>query len=112
MFYQAVTGPGALPKEYDGEGFATLHGSWNRNSPTGYKLVRLRLKNGVPTGEYQDVLVGPVTAGDRVWGRPVGVVEARDGSLLVSDDGGNVIWRLAYSAGPANKVASKQGLGQ
>ena len=106
-FYQATSGPGAFPKEYDGEGFATLHGSWNRNSPTGYKVVRLRLKDGVPTGEYEDFLVGPVTSGDMVWGRPVGVVEAQDGSLLVSDDGGNVIWRLAYSAGPAGKVASK-----
>ena len=106
-FYQAASGPGAFPKEYDGEGFATLHGSWNRNSPTGYKVVRLRLKDGAPTGEYEDFLVGPVTSGGTVWGRPVGVVEARDGSLLVSDDGGNVVWRLAYAASSANKVASK-----
>jgi glucose/arabinose dehydrogenase len=98
MFYSATQGAAAFPKGFDGEGFATLHGSWNRSSRTGYKVVRLRLKNGVPTGEYEDFLVGFVKPDGNVWGRPVGVVETQDGSLLVSDDAGNVVWRVAYSA--------------
>ena len=104
MFYAASNGSAAFPKEYDGEGFAALHGSWNRSTRTGYKVVRLRLKNGVPTGEYEDFLLGFIKPDSNPWGRPVGLVEAKDGSLLVSDDGGNVVWRVAYSA---KQVASK-----
>jgi glucose/arabinose dehydrogenase len=54
------------------------------------------MKNGAPTGEYEDFLTGFVTGAGTVWGRPVGVAEAKDGSLLVSDDAGAVIWRVAY----------------
>ena len=57
--------------------------------------MRLRLVDGAPTGEYEDFLTGFVTPEGNVWGRPVGVVETQDGSLLVSDDGGNVVWRIA-----------------
>jgi glucose/arabinose dehydrogenase len=96
MFYAASDGPAAFPKAYDGDGFVALHGSWNRSQRTGYKVVRLRLKNGVPTGEYEDFLVGFVHANSDVWGRPVGLAEMKDGSLLVSDDGGNVVWRVAH----------------
>ncbi len=96
MFYSAAGGASAFPKDYDGDGFVAMHGSWNRASRTGYKVVRLRLKNGVPTGEYEDFMTGFVTADGDAWGRPVGLVEAKDGSLLVSDDGGNVVWRVAY----------------
>jgi glucose/arabinose dehydrogenase len=100
VFYGAGEGAAAFPKSYDGEAFATLHGSWNRSSRTGYKVVRLRLKNGVPTGDYEDFMLGFVTADGNVWGRPVGLVEAQDGALLVSDDGGNVVWRVAYAGRP------------
>ena len=88
-----------FPAEYSGEAFAAEHGSWNRAKRTGYKVIRVPLKDGVPTGEYEDFLTGFVTADGNVWGRPVGVTVARDGSLLVSDDGGNRIWRISYSGG-------------
>jgi glucose/arabinose dehydrogenase len=98
MFYGSGTGASAFPKDYDGDAFVAMHGSWNRAQRTGYKVVRLRLKNGVPTGEYEDFMLGFVNPDGNVWGRPVGLVEARDGALLVSDDGGNTIWRVAYKA--------------
>jgi glucose/arabinose dehydrogenase len=97
-FYTASSGPAAFPAEYRGDAFACFHGSWNRNSRTGYKVVRVRIKDGVPTGEYDDFMVGFVVDNHSVWGRPVGVTVAHDGALLVSDDGGGVIWRIAYSA--------------
>ena len=96
-FYTASSGASAFPKEYVGDGFATLHGSWNRAQRTGYKVVRLRMKDGVPTGEYDDFLVGFVVDADSVWGRPVGVTIAADGSLLVSEDGNNVVYRVSYA---------------
>jgi glucose/arabinose dehydrogenase len=99
-FYTASSGPAAFPAEYRGDAFACFHGSWNRSSRTGYKVVRVRVKDGVPTGEYDDFLVGFVVDNHSVWGRPVGVTVARDGALLVSDDGGGVIWRIAHSASP------------
>ena len=86
----------AFPKEFRGDAFASLHGSWNRARRTGYKVIRVPLKNGVATGEYEDFLTGFVTPEGDVWGRPVGVTVARDGALLVTDDGGGVVWRVAY----------------
>ncbi len=76
-----------------------LHGSWNRSQRTGYKVVRVKIKDGAPTGEYQDFLTGFVLSQEAVWGRPVGVTVARDGALLVSDDVGGVIWRVSRQAG-------------
>jgi glucose/arabinose dehydrogenase len=99
-FYTATSGVASFPAEYRGDAFVALHGSWNRSSRTGYKVVRARLKDGVPTGEYDDFLVGFVVDNRSVWGRPVGVTVARDGALLVSDDGGGVIWRISYAAAP------------
>ena len=97
VFYTATAGAAAYPKEYLGDGFAVLHGSWNRAQRTGYKVVRLPMRHGVPTGEYQDFLVGFISDDAHAWGRPVGAAVARDGALLVSDDGGNLIWRIAYA---------------
>ena len=85
----------AFPEAYRGSGFATLHGSWNRGQRTGYKVVRIPMKDGAPTGEYEDFLTGFVTSEDDVWGRPVGVAVTRDGALLVSEDGNGTIWRVA-----------------
>jgi glucose/arabinose dehydrogenase len=85
-----------FPSEYKGDAFVTLHGSWNRSKRTGYKVVRLLMKDGKPTGAYEDFLVGFVGDDRSVWGRPVGVAAARDGSLLVSDDGSGSIWRVSY----------------
>jgi hypothetical protein len=95
-FYTSRSGVAAFPAEYRGDAFVALHGSWNRAKRTGYKVVRLKLKNGVPTGEYEDFLVGFVADDKGVWGRPVGVTVAHDGALLVADDGGDMIWRVAY----------------
>lgn len=96
-FYTATNGPAAFPAEYRGDIFAAFHGSWNRNTRTGYKVVRVRLAHGVPTGEYEDFLTGFVASERTVWGRPVGVAVAHDGALLVSEDGNGTIWRIAYT---------------
>ena len=85
-----------FPKEYTNDAFACEHGSWNRSFRTGYKLIRVPLHKGVPTGEYEDFMTGFVTPDGNVWGRPVGVTVARDGSLLVTDDAGNAIWRISF----------------
>jgi glucose/arabinose dehydrogenase len=85
-----------FPKEYRNDAFASEHGSWNRHKRTGYKVIRVPQKNGVPTGEYEDFMTGFVTADGNVWGRPVGVDFAKDGSMLVTDDGSNTIWRVTY----------------
>jgi glucose/arabinose dehydrogenase len=95
-FYpDAPEGPAAFPSEYRGDAFVALHGSWNRSLRTGYKVVRVHLDHGVPSGEYQDFLTGFVVDAASVWGRPVDTAVAQDGSLLVTDDGGGVIWRIS-----------------
>jgi hypothetical protein len=86
----------AFPAEYRGDGFAAEHGSWNRATRTGYKVIRIRMKDGVPTGEYEDFMTGFVSSDSDVWGRPVGVTVARDGALLVSEDGNGTIWRITH----------------
>jgi hypothetical protein len=92
-FYQA----GAFPAEYHGSAFVTLHGSWNRGQRTGYKVVRLPFKDGKATGEYEDFMTGYVVSDKQVWGRPVGIAVAKDGSLIVTEDGSGTIWRGASS---------------
>jgi glucose/arabinose dehydrogenase len=85
-----------FPPQYRGDALVTLHGSWNRGIRTGYKIVRLVMRDGRPTGVYEDFLTGFVADNNSVWGRPVGVTVARDGSLLVTEDGNNTIWRVSY----------------
>jgi glucose/arabinose dehydrogenase len=90
-----------FPSEYRGDAFVALHGSWNRSKRTGYKIIRIRFKNGkLVNSGYEDFLVGWMTAPDRreVWGRPVGLLFLQDGSLLITDDGANKIWRVSYRA--------------
>jgi glucose/arabinose dehydrogenase len=84
-----------FPAEYQGDAFAAEHGSWNRAKRTGYKVIRIRLKDGEPTGEYQDFMTGFVASDANVWGRPVGVAVAHDGALLVTEDGNGTIWRVS-----------------
>ena len=96
-FYGASAGKSAFPAQYAGDAFAAFHGSWNRSLRTGYKIVRLRMEKGEPTGEYEDFLTGFVVDDESVWGRPVGLVELADGSLLLSEDGNNQIYRISYS---------------
>lgn len=87
-----------FPTKYSGDEFLALHGSWNREPRTGYIVVRVPLhQQGKSTGEYEEFLTGFVTQDGQVWGRPVGLTVAKDGSLLVSDDGSGSIWRVSYT---------------
>ena len=85
----------AFPKAYDGDLFVAFHGSWNRQTRTGSKVVRVFMKNGVPTGRYQDFMTGFVASDAEVWGRPSSVAVQKDGALLVDDDVTGEIWRIA-----------------
>jgi hypothetical protein len=95
-FYTASTGKSAFPASYVGDALVAFHGSWNRSLRTGYKLVRVHLKNDQPVGDYEDFLTGFIVDNGDVWGRPVATTELKDGSLLLSDDGANVIYRISY----------------
>jgi len=88
-----------FPADCQGDAFVALHGSWNRTSRTGYKIIRIRFKNGKPVGGYDDFVTGWMLGEDKpeVWGRPVGLLVLKDGSMLITDDGGNKIWRVTYS---------------
>ncbi|TRC82711.1 sorbosone dehydrogenase family protein [Mesorhizobium sp. WSM4310] len=88
-----------FPKEYRGDAFVALHGSWNRGNRTGYKVVRLLFRDGRPTGEYEDFMTGFVVSNGEVWGRPVGVAVAHDGALIMTEDGNGTIWRVTYDGG-------------
>jgi glucose/arabinose dehydrogenase len=92
-------GPAAFPAAYRGQIFAAEHGSWNRAKRTGYKIIMAKVVNGVPTGEYEDVVTGFVVDDAKVWGRPVGIDVAKDGALLFSDDVSGTVWRVAPKAG-------------
>jgi len=91
VFYEADQfGP-----DYKGDAFVTMHGSWNRGTRTGYKVVRLKFEDGKPTRAYEDFITGFVLSNDDVWGRPVGVAVGNDGSLFVGEDGSGTIWRVS-----------------
>jgi glucose/arabinose dehydrogenase len=92
-FYEAKQ----FPKKYRGQLFAAEHGSWNRSVRTGYEVIMGIMKNGHATGAYEDFLTGFVLPDGSCWGRPVGVAVAQDGSLMVTDDGSNSIWRVSYA---------------
>ncbi|MBP8255875.1 MAG: PQQ-dependent sugar dehydrogenase [Opitutaceae bacterium] len=101
VFYEATSGAAVFPAEYRGDAFVALHGSWNRQSRTGYSVVRVKMRDGRPTGEYEDFLVGFVSGPRNVWGRPVGLAVAHDGALLVTDDENGTLWRVS---GPGEKA--------
>jgi glucose/arabinose dehydrogenase len=85
-----------FPEAYRGDLFVAFHGSWNRTVPTGYKVVRIPMRDGAP-GRVEDFATGWLRANGSNWGRPVDVLTAPDGSLLVSDDGGGAIYRIFYA---------------
>jgi glucose/arabinose dehydrogenase len=89
-----------FPQQYQGDAFAAEHGSWNRSRRTGYKIIRIILRDGIPTGEYEDFATGFVVGDRYVWGRPVGIDVGADGSLLMSEDGRGTIWRISYGERP------------
>jgi glucose/arabinose dehydrogenase len=91
LFYDGKQFP-----QFHGDIFASEHGSWNREVRTGYEVIRVPMHGGTRSdGSYEDFVTGFVTDTGKVWGRPVGVATAADGSLLISDDGGDVIWRVS-----------------
>ncbi len=104
MLFQAHSAPlsmafyegGQFPANYRGSIFVAMHGSFDRSQRTGSKVVRVLMKDGRPTGEYEDFLTGFTVSNTEVWGRPVGLTITPDGALLVSDDTGGVIWRVSY----------------
>ena len=92
------TGKG-MPGVSTGDIFAAEHGSWNREPRTGYEVAHIPVKNGKATGEYEDFVTGFTTADGQVWGRPVGVTVAKDGALIIVEDGAKTIWRVTYTGG-------------
>jgi glucose/arabinose dehydrogenase len=86
-----------FPAKYEGAAFAAEHGSWNRANRAGYNVIYIPMHDGHATGEYDDFLDGFVTKDGQVWGRPVGVTVANDGSLFVTDDGSRSVWRVTYT---------------
>jgi len=89
-----------FPEHYRGGAFVAFHGSWNSSVPTGYKVVYVPFENGRPVGNYENFALGFRFGGvenAEIIGRPVGIVVANDGSLLIADDVGNAIWRVSYS---------------
>ena len=98
VFYEGAQ----FPASYKGDAFVALHGSWNSGAPTGYKVVRVPFKNGRPSGGYENFVTGFWNGADKpgnpahVWGRPAGLAVAKDGSLLIADDAGKVVWRVRY----------------
>jgi len=86
-----------FPKEFQGDIFAAEHGSWNRSTRAGYEIIRVPMDNGHAAGMYEDFITGFVTPDGNAWGRPVGVVVAKDGSLYFTDDAYKAIWRVSYT---------------
>ncbi len=89
-----------FPKEYQGDAFVAMHGSWNRQKLVGYKIARIKFdaKGKLEGNSFEDFVTGwlPDENSNEVWGRPVGLLVAADGSLLIADDGGKKIWRVSY----------------
>jgi len=102
VFYDADQ----FPPDYRGHAFVALKGSWNRSEPTGYKVVRVPFRDGKPEGYYENFMTGFWASGERraeVWGRPAALAVAKDGSLLVADDTGGTIWRVAYTGAQSTR---------
>ena len=99
----------AFPAEYRGDAFATMRGSWNRNPASGYEIVRVRFENGQPKS-IEPFVTGFLTDGGKTHiARPVGLAFAKDGSMLMADDGNGVIYRIAYTGSgnaPAGAAAT------
>jgi glucose/arabinose dehydrogenase len=99
VFYEGAN----FPAQYKGDAFVSLHGSWNSGAPTGYKVVRVPFRNGRPSGGYENFVTGFWNGASKpgepaqVWGRPAGLAIAKDGSLLIADDAGKVVWRVSYT---------------
>ena len=98
---------GQFPSEFLGDAFAAEHGSWNRANRAGYEVIRIPMKNGIADGTYEDFLTGFVTKDGQVWGRPVGVTIANDGSMYVTDDGTRSVWHISYEGNHTTTKATR-----
>ena len=87
-----------FPEKYRGGAFIGQRGSWNRSEFVGYRVAFVPFKDGKPAGEPEDFLTGFLASDTEAYGRPVGVAVAADGSLLVADEPGNVVWRVSATA--------------
>lgn len=87
-----------FPAEYRNGAFLALHGSWNRSKRVGQSIAFVPFKDGKPSGPMKEIITGWMVGPEspEVWGRPVGILQMPDGSLLISEDGNNRIWRLSY----------------
>jgi glucose/arabinose dehydrogenase len=85
----------SFPERYRGGAFVGQRGSWNRSKFAGYRVAFIPFKDGMPAGALEDFLTGFIANHDEVYGRPVGVAMAKDGSLLVADEPSNIIWRVS-----------------
>jgi len=101
LFYRG----GSFPAEYQGDAFVTMRGSWNRSTPSGYEIVRVRFDGG-QAKSIEPFVTGFLTDGGKTHiARPVGLAVAKDGSLLMADDANGVLYRIAYTAGAGSAAA-------
>jgi glucose/arabinose dehydrogenase len=112
LLYKAHSAPLGLvfnksnqfPKEYQNDAFVTMHGSWNRTEPSGYKLVRVHFNAQGQPEKFEDFITGFLVDNNKSeFGRPCGLIQAPDGSLLMGDDDNGVIYRVAYTGGGKKK---------
>jgi len=89
-----------LPEHYRGGAFVGEHGSWNRTTLNGYKVIYVPFQNGHPIGAAEDVVTGFLMDGDKARGRPVGLAMDHQGGLLIADDTGNSVWRVSAAGSP------------
>jgi glucose/arabinose dehydrogenase len=94
-YYNLQSGPNALPEKYRGGAFVSQRGSWNRSKFAGYRVAFVPFELGEPQGGPEDFLTGFIANENEVYGRPVGIAFAADGSLLVADEPSNIIWRVS-----------------
>ncbi len=94
----AFTNDSAMPEAFRNGAFVGNRGSWNRNAFNGYKVIYVAFVNGQPSGKAQDVVTG-FLENDQVHGRPVGLGIDGTGALLIADDAGNTVWRVAAADG-------------
>jgi glucose/arabinose dehydrogenase len=107
VFYNADL----LPDKYRNGAFIGLHGSWNREPRSGYKVIFVSFANGHPIGMPEEVLGGFIDSKGRARGRPVGVAVGHDGALLVADDVGNCIWRVTPAESQVSQAADASASG-
>lgn len=91
-----------FPDRYRGGAFVGQHGSWNRRELSGYAVIFVPFDDGDPAGRPENILTGFVSDDGKAFGRPAGVIVDAEGALLVADDVGNVVWRVAPSSRAAD----------